>query len=352
MKVLLVSTHTSQNTGYAKVSKYLLRTLKLHHNVKHFGFQSAKPEDEVPTIAISQDEKDSFGFTKLQATVDMCEPDVIIIYNDPLVIAEFLKNLKTTAKIIPYIDIVYSGVNQSLLEYIDKRSHSYLVLNKVVEGMLSPFKKPITVVGHGVDKSIFKHLNTPKPNRMFINVNRNSIRKRLDLTIQGFVRYLKEDPKAQLILVTDSRGYYNIPQMYSTECMLQKVNGEKNLLFKDTKTPLTDEEMNQLYNMADTNINTSNGEGVGLSVVESSHLGLSQIVTEVGDYDYTDAIKIPMPFYEYSNNPLGLLVPNTVADLVTKALKETKLPKPQPSWEEAFEPLLAHLNAVNLTEAP
>jgi glycosyltransferase involved in cell wall biosynthesis len=218
--------------------------------------------------------------------------------------------------------------------------------------MLSPFKKPITVVGHGVDKSIFKHLNTPKPNRMFINVNRNSIRKRLDLTIQGFVRYLKEDPKAQLILVTDSRGYYNIPQMYSTECMLQKVNGEKNLLFKDTKTPLTDEEMNQLYNMADTNINTSNGEGVGLSVVESSHLGLSQIVTEVGDYDYTDAIKIPMPFYEYSNNPLGLLVPNTVADLVTKALKETKLPKPQPSWEEAFEPLLAHLNAVNLTEAP
>jgi glycosyltransferase involved in cell wall biosynthesis len=355
VKVLLVSTHTSQNTGYAKVSKYLIRTLKQHFKVVHFGFQrnpEIKTVEDCPTYSIDSTEKDSFGFKSLQACVDMSDPDIIIIYNDPMIIAEFLKHLTTTAKIIPYMDIVYSGVNESMLKYINERVHSYLTLNARVATMLSPFKKPTTVVPHGVDKSVFVKLDIPKPVKTFINVNRNSQRKRLDLTIQGFVQYLKKDPTAVLILVTDSRGYYDIPMMYTTECRIHKVDGSKNLLFRDTSKPLTDVQINELYNMASTNINTSNGEGVGLSVLETSHLGLNQVVTNVGDYAFTEATKIPMPFYEYSNSPLGMLVPNTVSELVVKALSESVEPKPQPTWDEALIPLINHLKAVNLTEAP
>jgi hypothetical protein len=47
---------------------------------------------------------------------------------------------------------------------------------------------------------------------------------------------------------------------------------------------ITDEGINQLYNIADIGINTSDGEGFGLCQLEHMFTGAPQIVTDIGSY--------------------------------------------------------------------
>ena len=47
---------------------------------------------------------------------------------------------------------------------------------------------------------------------------------------------------------------------------------------------IDDVGVNQLYNLADIGINTSNGEGYGLCQLEHLYTGAPQIVTDVGTY--------------------------------------------------------------------
>jgi glycosyltransferase involved in cell wall biosynthesis len=351
MKVLLVATSIQQTTGYAKVSKYLLRELKKHHQVCHFAFQKnehSKEETFVPTYE-SGTEEQGFGFSKLQNAVDFSTPDVIILYNDPIVIATFLKHLKTDAKILVYYDLPYDGVNRELLDFIDQRTHLYYVMTPKTKKFLEhATKKPIIVLPHGVDHDIFKQTdfvgNNPEY-KTFINVNRNSQRKRLDITIQAFLRYLKAGHRGRLLLVTDSRGFYDIPSIIQIEAGLHGIKNA-DITFVDTsKKVLSDADINDLYNQADVNLNTSDGEGFGLSVAESSAVGLSQVITDVGDYSsFADATVVPAPLHHYLNNQAGILAKLTTPDLFAEGMaKDPVPPRKQKSWTEALEPLISSI---------
>ena len=354
MKVLLVSTSVQQTTGYAKVSKYLLTELKKHHSVCHFAFQrneSVKEETFVPTYDSGKTpEEQGFGFSKLQNAVDFCTPEVIILYNDPIVIATFLKHLKTDAKILVYYDLPYDGVNRDLMDFIDSRTHLYYVMNPKNKTFLEhATKKPIIVLPHGVDHDIFKKLpsivKTHSEYKTFINVNRNSQRKRLDITIQAFIKYLYKGHQGRLILVTDSRGFYDIPSIIQIEAGLHGIKNA-DITFVDTsKKVLSDADINDLYNQADVNLNTSDGEGFGLSVAESSCVGLSQVVTDVGDYpSFADATLVPAPLHHYLNNQAGILAKVTTPDLFAEGMtKDPVPPRKQKTWSEALEPLLTSL---------
>jgi hypothetical protein len=54
----------------------------------------------------------------------------------------------------------------------------------------------------------------------------------------------------------------------------------------DTSPPnlLDDGAINQLYNISDIGVNTSNGEGFGLCQLEHMYTGAPQLVTDVGTY--------------------------------------------------------------------
>lgn len=358
MKVLLVATSVQQTTGYAKVSRCLLTELKKHHQVCHFAFQKNDALSSIETFVPTYDagkEEQGFGFSKLQNAVDMITPDVIILYNDPTVVATFLRDLKTDAKVVVYYDLPYDGVSHDLLEYVDKRTSSYLVMTpKTKKFMEMVTKKPVIVVPHGVDHDIFKKAerneNVKFP-RTFINVNRNSQRKRLDVTIQAFMRYLKAGNKGRLILVTDSRGHYDIPSIIQIEAGLHGLK-EPDITFVDTsKKVLSDADINDLYNQADVNINTSDGEGFGLSVAESSCVGLGQVVTDVGDYtSFADATLVPAPLHYYLHSQTGILARVTTPDMFAEAMaKDLVPPRKQKNWTEALEPLIEHLMATTVT---
>ena len=106
MRFVLVSTHTDQTTGYSKVAYNLLDQLRGIDNVKlyHFGFQRhpnrsslrKAPEGVIQYDAAANEDpkEEGFGFNKINEYLDMVNPDVVMIYNDPLIIHKFIETMK------------------------------------------------------------------------------------------------------------------------------------------------------------------------------------------------------------------------------------------------------------------
>ena len=170
---------------------------------------------------------------------------------------------------------------------------------------------------------------------VFLNANRNSQRKRLDLTIAGFVKLLTIEPRAHLIVATNvspqAGAYYDIPRIFLRELHLRGLPDmlATHLTLIDTSPPnvIDDAGINQLYNASDIGINTSDGEGFGLCQLEHMFTGAPQVITDVGSYrtflKEDVAIFIPKraDVYFAGGMPLGGWAPSFSPDDVAKAME-------------------------------
>ena len=352
-RFLLVSTHTEQTTGYSKVSHNLLKQLAtLHPVVKvfHFGFQRStarppKPMRPLTNIvqydaaANEEPREHGFGFNKLKEYVETVTPDVIMIYNDPIVVNQFLESIKDvpkTFKIWVYLDQVYEGADMGLLRRIENTADRILCFTESwkehLKTRLTTATLPIDVLEHGVDTITYKpapaaervafrkQINVPSDAVVFLNVNRNSQRKRLDLTVMGFTRVLLTNPNSYLVIVTgvkpESGGYYSPLAIFINELKrvgLEPTTYGQRLITIDTTPPaayFNDETINQMYAAADIGVNTSNGEGFGLCQLEHMATGAPQVVMDIGGYrsfiDESTGVLIKPSTYEYLSQMAGV----------------------------------------------
>ncbi len=326
MRFLLVSTHVDQTTGYSKVSYNLLKqlaTLTPKVKVFHFGFQrhpASQSLRKAPEGVISYDaaanedpKEEGFGFNKINEYIDMVNPDVVMIYNDPLIIYRFLEAMKHNRASSPYklwiyVDQVYDGIASPLMDKIRDHADKVFCFTEEWKNRLTQYGEfqNVGILEHAVDAAAYpklsaevrtavrKNLGIPENAIVFLNANRNSQRKRLDLTIAGFVKLIVENPEIPyyLILATNaspqSGAYYDAPRIFLRE--LQKRNAPNQMMVRmalvDTSPPniIGDDGINQLYNASDIGINTSDGEGFGLCQLEHMHTGAPQVVTDVGSY--------------------------------------------------------------------
>ena len=370
MRVVLVSTHIDQTTGYSKVAHNLLKqasTLAPRVKLFHFGFQrhpNTPGHRKAPAgvnqydAAANEDPKEEgFGFNKIHDYLEMVGPDVVMIYNDPLVIYKFLEAMKhdrktATYKLWIYIDQVYEGIAQPLIKSIrDHADRVYCFTDIWKQKFLSYGDFPdVRVLEHAVDSTTFssladdarlalrKNLGIPANGTVFLNVNRNSQRKRLDLTLAGFARLLKTHPNAYLVMATgltpQGGAYYDVPTIFQREA--QKAGLDQlllsHLVLIDTSPPnvIGDDGINQLYNVADIGINTSDGEGFGLCQLEHMLTGAPQVVTDIGSFRtfLSESTTVFIPpgddVYFPGAMPLGGWAPSfsiqSVADAMAKAV--------------------------------
>jgi glycosyltransferase involved in cell wall biosynthesis len=367
MRVVLVSTHIDQTTGYSKVAHNLLKqasTLAPRVKLFHFGFQrhpNAPNHRKAPAgvnqydAAANEDPKEEgFGFNKIHDYLEMVGPDVVMIYNDPLVIYKFLEAMKhdrktSTYKLWIYVDQVYQGIAPPLIQQIrDHADRVYCFTESWKKEFLSYGDfLDVRVLEHAADTSTFspladdarlalrKNLGIPANGVVFLNANRNSQRKRLDLTLAGFARLLKTVPNAYLVLATcvnpQAGAYYDLPTIFQREATRQGLDQLmlSHLILIDTSPPnvIGDEGINQLYNLADIGLNTSDGEGFGLCQLEHMLTGAPQVVTDVGSYRtfLTDATTVFIPpkedVYFAGSMPLGGWAPSFSPDDVASAMK-------------------------------
>jgi glycosyltransferase involved in cell wall biosynthesis len=355
IRFLLVSTHTEQVTGYSKVSYNLLKqlgTLAPLIKIFHFGFQRTPARLATPArpltgiiqydAAANEDPKEQgFGFNKFKEYVDTVNPDIIMIYNDPIVINQFIQQVKDvpkTWKLWVYLDQVYKGADMGLLRNIENASDRILCFTEewkkyLLTRLTTPNIK-IDVLEHGIDSLVFKplsdgeragirkNLNLKSGDKVFLNMNRNSQRKRLDLTIMGFARLIKAfpDQPLHLVLVTgvkpEGGAFYQPLQIYLNELELLGLDNLKygtRVTIIDTTAPqayFNDDAINQLYNVADVGINTSAGEGFGLCQLEHMATGAPQVVLDLDCYkafmDDKTSVRLPLTSYSYLQMTAGV----------------------------------------------
>jgi len=369
MRFVLVSTHVDQTTGYSKVVYNLLGQLtKLAPTVKtyHFGFQRHPERANLRTVpkgiisydaAANEDPKEEgFGFNKIYDYLEMVNPDVVMIYNDPLIIHRFIDSMKykkgeTPYKLWLYVDQVYQGIAPPLIETMNKNADRIYLFSEHWKGVYETYGSPPTlgVIGHAVDKTLFSKI--PKSARyivrrnmglddnsvLFVNTNRNTQRKRHDLAVMAFVKLLAADPtKPYYFLVAtglDSQqgAYYDIGRIFQTELKRHNLDTDeslvKRLMLVDTaKKPLNDSAINEVYNAGDIGVNTSDGEGFGLCQIEHLYAGAPQIVTDVGTYrDFMDDtvcefVPAGQRTYFSGTMPLGLFSTEFSTDDICKAM--------------------------------
>jgi len=311
MKILFCSTSTNLSTGYAKVSYKILNFLANFHDVWHLAFQHSNV-DSVPRklderIHVIPDEL--FGIDTILTHVDMVKPDLVIIYNDVIVCShycnEFLKLKEKNFKFYIYIDLTYEFEN-----YISEMNNSvvdkFICFNKTWENH---------VISMGVPNHKVTHINHPQPDPpsdllvsesrelfkfksndfVILNLNRNSYRKCIDITIDGFIKFFKqngclENLKLFLGCKFTYKGSYDI---YKTIDIFSKLHGlspqEHTTLVTQSivKFPhdsVDDSIIHHLYNACDVGLNTSCGEGWGLCNIEHQCYSRPQIITKLKTY--------------------------------------------------------------------
>jgi hypothetical protein len=384
MRFVLVSTHVDQTTGYSKVAYNLLRQLAtLAPKVKtyHFGFQRHPARSnlrKVPDGVIAYDaaanedpKEEGFGFNKIHEYLEMVGPDVVMIYNDPLIIYRFLESMKhekgkAPYKLWIYVDQVYEGIAQPLIDKINTHADRIYAFTDYWKKVYLQYGNhpDVRILEHAVDPSMFSTLpkdarialrakmNIPQDAVVFFNANRNSQRKRLDLTVMGFVRLLILDPKTpyHLLIATNlnpqSGAYYDVQRIFLEELKSIGLSLEDfgtRLMLIDTAPPnvVSDETINQLYNITDVGINTSDGEGFGLCQLEHLYTGAPQVVTDSGSYrSFLDSSVSSLigrngRVYHAGSMPLGFWAPTFDPDVVAEHMR--KVAESLPEKRKAIE---------------
>jgi glycosyltransferase involved in cell wall biosynthesis len=326
-KFLLVGTHAHQMTGYSKVTYHILQELAKDPSIQvfHFGFQKfphPPPDyrpyppgvDVIDPAAVERTvpgtpQEMGFGFSQLPDYVRKVKPDVMLIYNDAGVICRFLDKLEEvlkpeerTYKTIIYLDQVYTLQRPELLARIDKVADVYFAFTNYWRTVLESqgIKKPIYVLRHGFDPTQFKQLDRkmlrekhkiPEHVFLFLNLNRNTPRKRYDLVVMAFAELVTRNPTRPLALMAvcdyGQGGGFPLQEIYIRELTRLGANPEHHagkLMIVQQSLSYTDEVINELYCMSDAGITAAEGEGFGLCQFEAMGLGIPQVVPFVGGF--------------------------------------------------------------------
>lgn len=323
-KFMLVGTHAHQTTGYSKVTYHIIQELAKRDicDIYHFGFQKFIGDvpgyreypkgvdvyDPAAKERLQEAEPEmGFGFSQLPDYVRSVKPDILMIYNDAGVICKFLeklaeKNVEKTYKTIIYLDQVYSIQRPDILARIDKDADIYFAFTQYWKEMLAKqgIHKPIHILRHGFDREQFVQLDKrsmrqkhkiPENAFLILNLNRNTPRKRHDISTIAFAEFVSKHPDLPLIMLcicdAGETGGFPLQEIFLRELVRFNLNPNDHLhKFMLSKSSMTfpDTVINELYALSDIGVNTAEGEGFGLCQFESMGIGVPQVVSDVGGF--------------------------------------------------------------------
>ncbi len=326
-KILFYATHPNQNNGYARIGHRLTNFLADYFDIYYFAFSNFNdilvPREIHPNIKIidcvAEEAKfhnetdvnklDPFGCSIVKQVIKQIEPDILLIYNDVIVISRHLNvinQIKTEPhhpfKVVTYLDLVYDYEKPLFLDFIMKFCDQVITFSEHWKQNLLNMgysDEKIRILYHGFDTEMFfktdKKLSRTKVSVeendfVILNTNRNSYRKAQDITIAAFLKFLKmnnfkENIKLMFHCNLNVDSGYDLLSVIRTECMKLKIEPDRILNHHILRLPqfkISDEDINHLYNACDIGINTCVGEGFGLCNLEHAGLEKPQVVSKVG----------------------------------------------------------------------
>lgn len=319
VKILIVSTHINQVNGYSKVIYNIIQQLSINQwiEVVLFGTQRLTNADLDRTVpanvkvidgtALEKQKQVGFAFSELPKVILSENPDIVFIYNDLSVICAYIEEIRKVIqnrlfKIWAYLDITYEAPPQQMIDVINRDIQRVFCFTKTWKDSLKTYgiTRPIDVMNHGIDFKMVRPisrelarqtLGLPKDIFLFTSLNRNIPRKRLDLLIMSFVRFITKFPMKPIfmLIVADKgdRGGYPLFEIFSREIKRLGATVDmfgNRLLITAASTCYKDEDINLLNNCSNVGVSCADGEGFGLCSFEQMAIGIPQIVPEINGY--------------------------------------------------------------------
>lgn len=315
MKILIYATYPTQSNGYARIANNITNYLATKDDIDiyYFGITAydqnlverfVHPKIKLINVFQESPSKNAYGDDLIVSVIQQVQPNIIFLYNDILVLTRMLNQINTIPKnfqIYTYIDLVYEYENTEVIHFIDKCTDRFFVFSQcwkdnLVKIGLSEYK--IFVFKHGLDTlKIFrtdtdmarKVIGLPRDDFIILNINRNTHRKAIDITVSAFLRFLKRhncDTRIKLYLTSNKEpSSYDVLEILRVECLQLQLNYyqiiNQHVLISNNPI-MTDYMVNQLYNACDIGLNTCYGEGFGLCNLEHASVGKPQVMSSVG----------------------------------------------------------------------
>jgi glycosyltransferase involved in cell wall biosynthesis len=291
-------------TGFGRVAQYLIPALAKEHEIHVLAVNWAgdpNPMQEhckmYPAMAYGSD---PFGSHRIGELVQAIQPDLVFVVNDIWVAISLMDKIEPLKESIGFKTCIYTpidsyGLFAELLPAVEKwdRFITYTQFGKAEIEKIG-YRKPIEVVGHGTDFTKFfpldkqecrKALGIQEDAFIVFNGNRNQPRKRIDLTIKGFIKFAKDKPDARLWLNMGKKDMgWDLVPLFKRVARDEGYDPTGKLILTSphfsTHNCLPIEKLNQVYNAVDVGINTCIGEGWGLVNTEHAATGTAQVVPD------------------------------------------------------------------------
>lgn len=336
-KVLWVSDLVTP-TGFSRVSQSILEFLHDKYDIVGLGVNYRGDPHNYPfPIYPASIGGRIYGEDRVSQILDKTRFDLLFILNDSWIVGNYLSFIKKNVKpefipkIVTYfpVDSMYHDPDWYENFDIVSRAVTYTEFGKKVVN--HPDCKPdlkIDIIPHGINSNVFyrkftnrrdaKALTIGKfrdPNSfIFLNANRNQPRKKLDITMKAF-KLFSEGRKDVLLHM-----HCGVRDAHIDVARLAKrlgIDGQLILTNLNMGVQMVpDSVLNDIYNAADVGLNSSVGEGWGLTSIEHAVTGAPQIVP-----DHSACAEI----FE----DCGVLVPTSMDYTLDHTMTEGKLIAPE-----------------------
>jgi glycosyltransferase involved in cell wall biosynthesis len=302
MKILVVGDSPTVKTGFSRVCEQIC--LGLHqrgHEVVLLGVNDLAEPHNYPFYiypAFTVSSQDALGLRRLPTVVTKEQPDAVLLFNDCWVCEQYFLQIeklyhKQQFKCFAYFPVDSHGYVPGLVKWLNEIDGVATYTEFGVQVLrAAKFRGDVQVFPHGVDTKTFYPvpkaearaklgLDKLKDGFIVLNANRNQPRKRIDLTIKAFAEFAVDRPDAWLYLHMGCKDIgWDIIPLFEREMRLRGNCVDRLVLTEQTMGPLSvpEEMLNYVYNAADVCVNTSLGEGWGLTNTECAMCDVPQVV--------------------------------------------------------------------------
>lgn len=290
--------------GFGRVFRSLYPHLAADWEIEHLEFSPPAPQvlDAPWRVHVTTRPAFHFGHLEFADLLESVRPEVVLCSLDVWQLPPYLL-AAAQASWRPRV-VAYCPVDAPLAEQHDLSRLADLDALAVPtrfgaamavaaldrQGVALP--RPVAVIPHGVDADRFRPVDGRLARRVLfprepgleqgflvLNANRNQLRKRLDLTLEGFAQFAAGKPADVRLLLHSG----TIDLGSSTEAVAHELGVLDRVLRirHDRGHPVVDDEqLNLIYNAAAVGVNTCTSEGWGLIAFEHAATGAAQIVPQ------------------------------------------------------------------------
>ena len=293
-------------TGYSRMIRKIFEPIRHEYQITHLatrydGATHDYPWELIPAV----DYGDVYGLTRLDECVDRVRPDIVFIMYDLSYQDRYVARIRAAVarpKIVVYSPIESGPIEPEILDRLGDVSR-YVVFGDEARDVVHhasarpyrsepTFAAEVVVIPHGVDTTDFFPIEGGQREArrrlgligvgledafIVFNGNRNLVKKRLDITIEGFARFAADKPADVKLLIhaeTEGTGF-NLD-------VLARRFGVGDRLIRTSEGAgvpnLSTADLNLVYNACDVGVNTSISEGWGLVSFEHAATRHAQIV--------------------------------------------------------------------------